>query len=80
MPRLAAIIGGLRVKRKDKPMKFRVEDMSCGHCTAAIEKAVAEAGGRAVTDLASHAVTVEGLDPDRAVEVIRAAGYTPEPA
>ncbi|KGJ10984.1 copper chaperone (plasmid) [Paracoccus versutus] len=61
-------------------MKFRVEDMSCGHCTAAIEKAVAEAGGRAATDLAGRSVTVEGLDAARAAEVIREAGYTPEPA
>lgn len=60
-------------------MKFQVEDMSCGHCTAAIEKAVAEAGGRAVTDLASHSVTVEGLDEARAAQVIRDAGYTPFP-
>lgn len=61
-------------------MKFHVEDMSCGHCTAAIEKAVAAAGGRAVTDLASHSVTVEGLDDARAAQVIRDAGYTPRPA
>ncbi|MCJ1899448.1 MULTISPECIES: heavy-metal-associated domain-containing protein [Paracoccus] len=61
-------------------MKFRVEDMSCGHCTAAIEKAVAEAGGRAATDLAGRSVAVEGLDAARAAEVIREAGYTPEPA
>ena len=61
-------------------ISFRVEDMTCGHCTAAIEKAVAEAGGRAVTDLASHSVTVEGLDEARAAQVIRDAGYTPLPA
>ena len=61
-------------------MKFHVEDMSCGHCTAAIEKAVTDAGGRAVTDLASHSVTVEGLDEARAAQVIRDAGYTPLPA
>ncbi|RDW13074.1 heavy-metal-associated domain-containing protein [Paracoccus thiocyanatus] len=60
-------------------MKFHVEDMSCGHCTAAIEKAVAQAGGRASTDLASRSVTVQGLDPARAAEVIREAGYTPQP-
>ena len=34
-------------------MRFHVEDMTCGHCTAAIEKAVAAAGGRATADLAS---------------------------
>ncbi|WP_323717103.1 heavy-metal-associated domain-containing protein [Paracoccus aminovorans] len=60
-------------------MKFHVEDMSCGHCTAAIEKAVAEAGGRAATDLATREVAVEGLDATRAAQVIRDAGYTPRP-
>lgn len=59
-------------------MKFHVGDMSCGHCSATIEKAVAEAGGRAVTDLSTHSVTVEGLAADRAAQVIRDAGYTPE--
>lgn len=61
-------------------MKFQVNDMTCGHCTAAIEKAVAQAGGRAVADLPTHSVTVEGLEPQRAAQVIRDAGYTPEPA
>lgn len=61
-------------------MKYHVEDMTCGHCTATIEKAVAEAGGRARTDLASHTVEIEGLDAARAAEVIREAGYTPLPA
>ncbi|TWI36044.1 heavy-metal-associated domain-containing protein [Paracoccus sulfuroxidans] len=61
-------------------MKFTVNDMSCGHCTAAIEKAVAEAGGKAVTDLGTHSVTVEGIDAPRAEQVIRDAGYTPVPA
>ena len=31
-------------------MRFHVEDMTCGHCTAAIEKAVAAAGGRATAE------------------------------
>ncbi|MDQ7775009.1 MAG: cation transporter [Paracoccus aminovorans] len=61
-------------------MKFHVQDMTCGHCTAAIEAAVAAAGGRAVTDLPGHSVTVEGLAAERALQVIRDAGYTPEPA
>lgn len=61
-------------------MKFTVADMSCGHCTATIEKAVADAGGRATTDLSDRSVTVEGLDGARAEQVIRDAGYTPEPA
>ena len=60
-------------------MKFRVEDMTCGHCTAAIEKAIAEAGGTATADLASKIVTVEELGTARAAEVISAEGYTPVP-
>ena len=60
-------------------MRFHVEDMTCGHCTAAIEKAVAAAGGRATADLASKIVTVEELAAARAAEVISAEGYTPVP-
>ena len=60
-------------------MKFIVSDMSCGHCKATVERAVAEAGGRAEVNLENHEVKIEGLDPDRACEVIRAAGYTPTP-
>lgn len=61
-------------------MKFIVNDMTCNHCTAAIEKAVAAAGGKAVAALPDHSVTVEGLDAVRAEAVIREAGYTPQPA
>ena len=60
-------------------MRFHVEDMTCGHCTAAIEKAVAAAGGRATADLASKIVTVGELGTARAAEVISAEGYTPVP-
>ncbi|MCZ0961562.1 heavy-metal-associated domain-containing protein [Paracoccus benzoatiresistens] len=56
-------------------MTFTVPDMSCGHCKAAIEAAIADAGGRATVDLAQKTVTVEGLDQARAVDAIRAAGY-----
>lgn len=72
------MIGGS--SRKGTHMRFHVEDMSCGHCTATIEKAVAEAGGQARTDLTTHIVEVEGLDAVQAEAVIRQAGYTPEPA
>jgi copper chaperone len=54
--------------------------MTCKHCTATIEQAVTEAGGKATTDLASHQVEVEGLDAARAEQVIRDAGYSPVPA
>ncbi|WP_134724497.1 heavy-metal-associated domain-containing protein [Paracoccus luteus] len=60
-------------------MKFRVDDMTCGHCTAAIENAVRDAGGTATADLSSKTVTVDGLGTARAAELIREAGYTPQP-
>ncbi len=56
-------------------MTFTVPDMTCGHCKAAIEAAIADAGGRATVDLAQKTVTVDGLDPTRAADAIRAAGY-----
>lgn len=61
-------------------MKLIVPDMSCGHCKATIEKAVTEAGGSVQVDLESKQVVVDGLDPARAAEVIRDAGFDPRPA
>lgn len=61
-------------------MTFTVPDMTCGHCKAAIEQAVAEAGGRATVDLASKTVNVEGVAADLAEQVIRAAGFSPTAA
>lgn len=61
-------------------MMFTVPDMTCGHCKAAVEAAVAEAGGRATVDLDRKTVSVEGLDKARAAEAIRAAGYEASPA
>lgn len=60
-------------------MRFHVEDMSCGHCTATIEGAIARAGGQARADLDSKTVTVEGMGSARAAEVIKEAGYTAVP-
>ncbi|MDO5371588.1 heavy-metal-associated domain-containing protein [Paracoccus sp. (in: a-proteobacteria)] len=60
-------------------MKFHVEDMSCGHCTAAIESAIAGAGGTAKADLDSRTVTVDGIGSARAAELIKEAGYTAVP-
>lgn len=60
-------------------MQFRVEDMTCGHCTAAIEGAIREAGGTAKADLGTKTVTVDGIGSARAAELIREAGYTAVP-
>ena len=60
-------------------MIYSVPDMSCGHCKAAIEAAVAGAGGRATVDLPEKRVTVEGLDPATAQSALTSAGFTPHP-
>ena len=61
-------------------MKFHVPDMSCGHCRAAIEQAIAAAGGTVSVDLNSRMVTVSGLDAARATAVLAEAGHSATPA
>lgn len=60
---------------------YRVPDMSCGHCTAAIEKALkaADPGMVANFDLASRTLAIEtGRDADAIATAIRSAGYESE--
>jgi copper chaperone len=62
-------------------MNFSVPDMSCGHCTAAIEKAVKTADPAAAIqcDLANRKVRIDSsLSSDQVAAVIRAAGYDAE--
>ena len=63
-------------------MEFRVSEMSCGHCTAAIEKAVKEADPAATIncDLETRRVRVETslAGPDVSA-AIKQAGYDAEP-
>lgn len=64
-------------------MKFSVPDMSCSHCTAAIEKAVKEADPRAelACDLDAHTVTVSSsLSSADIGAAIKQAGYDSVPA
>jgi copper chaperone len=59
-------------------MKFSVPDMSCGHCTSAIEKAIkaADAGADVQCDLGTHTVAVSGsLSASQLGDILRAAGY-----
>lgn len=59
-------------------MKFNVPDMSCGHCTAAIDKAVkaADAGADLEFDLDAHTVTVESsLDEAALAAILEKEGY-----
>ncbi|MDO5646802.1 heavy-metal-associated domain-containing protein [Paracoccus sp. (in: a-proteobacteria)] len=59
-------------------MILTVSDMTCGHCKAAIETAISDAGGQAVVDLTAKTVTVTGLDSATAESVIRDAGFSPD--
>ena len=64
-------------------MKFSVPDMSCGHCTAAIESAVKSADPNAGVecDLSARQVHVDSVLPAAQVQaIIRDAGYNVEPA
>ncbi|WP_136650541.1 heavy-metal-associated domain-containing protein [Paracoccus aeridis] len=60
-------------------MRFQVSDMACADCARAIERAVAQAGGKAAADPQSRLVTVENLGTQPAIAAISAAGYTAEP-
>jgi copper chaperone len=64
-------------------MKFQVPDMSCGHCTAAIEKALKTADPKAEvhTDLEAKTVTVvSSLDTAVLQTTLENAGYPAKPA
>lgn len=57
---------------------FNVPKMSCGHCTATIEKAIKAIDPTSTVscDLGARTVSVESFLSDRAVsEAIRDAGY-----
>jgi len=52
--------------------------MSCGHCTAAIEKSVkaADPAAKVACDLSTHMVEIESALPESALgEAISEAGY-----
>ncbi len=57
---------------------FHVPDMSCGHCTKAIEKAIAEADSAASVecDLATHMVKINStLTAAALAAALNGAGY-----
>ncbi len=61
---------------------FKVKDMTCGHCSAAITRAVMSVDPRASVhvDLTAQCVEVQGAQADavRLRQAISDAGYTPE--
>ncbi|WP_245961332.1 heavy-metal-associated domain-containing protein [Neopusillimonas maritima] len=64
-------------------MQFNVQDMTCGHCVAAITQAVESAFPQAKVsiNLEQHRVVVDNVDDIAAVQkIIEEEGYTPIPA
>ncbi len=62
---------------------FKVENMSCGHCVAAVTRAVqaADPSAQVRADLAAGRVAVtSALPPEHLAEAIRSAGYPAEAA
>ena len=58
--------------------RLNVPDMSCGHCTTAIEKAIMsiDPTAKVSCDLGTHNVDVESFLNERALsEAIHGAGY-----
>jgi len=58
--------------------RFDVPEMSCGHCTTAIEKAIKaiDPTSRVICDTGTRKVDVESILSERALtEAIRNAGY-----
>lgn len=56
---------------------FKVDGMTCGHCKAAVERAVrsVDPGADVAVDLGEGTVAVTGGDPKRLAEAIRSEGY-----
>jgi copper chaperone CopZ len=63
---------------------FDLPDMSCGHCVAAVVKAVAavDPAAQVEADLPARRIRIAGgqLDPARLRDALAAAGYPPQPA
>lgn len=62
-------------------IRFSVPDMSCGHCTASIEKAIKaiDPNAKVSCDLTAHSVEVDSaLDESALTAAIRDAGYRSE--
>ncbi|HSH85558.1 MAG TPA: cation transporter [Guyparkeria sp.] len=56
-------------------IRLNVPKMSCGHCTAAIDKVI-DPTVKVACDLGTHSVEVESFLSERALsEAIREAGY-----
>lgn len=63
---------------------LNIDGMSCGHCVAAVRKALEHLDGVTVQQVAIGSATVEYdpavASPDKIVEAVNDAGYTAAPA
>lgn len=62
-------------------LKFSVPDMSCGHCKAAVERAIAarDANAKVTVDLDAHMVAVESTAaPEAILSALAEEGYPAE--
>jgi copper chaperone len=59
-------------------MILSVPDMSCGHCKATIESALAAVGARVDFDMAARRITVAGLPQVTVLAALKGAGYAAE--
>ena len=63
--------------------EFHLPDMTCGHCVAAVTKAVHELDPLATLEFDREARVVRvgsGLDREQLIQALDAAGYTPRQA
>ena len=63
-------------------MKFHVPDMSCGHCTATIDKSLkaADPSAQVSTDLTTRTIAVTSkMDAAQVQAVLEQAGYPSSP-
>jgi copper chaperone len=62
-------------KPEIKMTQLSVPDMSCNHCKASVETALAPLASAVMVDLTSRRVTVEGVDPLRAISALAEIGF-----
>jgi copper chaperone len=55
--------------------RLSVPDMSCGHCKASVEAALAPLGALVVVDLPNRQVKAEGAAPEAMIKALAAVGF-----
>ncbi|HHY96856.1 heavy-metal-associated domain-containing protein [Acholeplasma equifetale] len=59
-------------------MKIKVNDMTCAHCAATIQKSLLSKGVVGTVSHVDKVVSIQDKDYDKAISAIKDAGYTPE--